>query len=215
MSFTMFERGMRQEIADAVARINSPTQLTTAPQNNSVKHAVVGWMQNIIIRNVSDVSTVAYLDLYYWRTKRDVPYDEFASADLLWSNGFTYNATNVDGSANDTALTASDLGVTPWANPAFRKFCEIYMKRRIRLGTGQDTEISLRSPKTFYNNGEYFQDQKSLVRGITQGVLVVFHGGPSFTTTAEAVELSASMTRTVYYKVLQGAVRSAGDTALA
>lgn len=211
----MFDYTSRQEIAAAVDRMQPemPGVDTPAPGHN--KFVIVGWMMNIIIRNVTQTPSVAYLDVYYWRAKRDVPIAEFPDMEAMWANGFDYNLWNTAPTPKGSPLDYSDLGATPWANPAMRKFVDIYKKTRIRLGQGQDTELSLRSSKSVYNNGEIFQDQKSMIRGVTQGILVVFHGGPNAVTNAEIVQLSASRTRTVYYKVLQNSVRTAGESVLA
>lgn len=215
LAIVMFDFELRQEISAAVNRMEPPMPGVDTPAAGYNKHAVVGWMMNTIIRNTTTTPSVAYLDVYYFRTKRDVPLVEFANLQSMWQNGFDINMYNEAPVPTGSPLDFNDLGVTPWANPAMRKFLDIYMKKRIRLGAGQDTELSLRSSKTFYNNGEIFQDQKSLIRGVTQGMLVVFHGGPTATSNAESVQLSASATRTVYYKVLQNSVRTAGESIVA
>lgn len=213
-TFTMFDYVSRQEISAAVNRMQPEMPGVDAPVDGYNKYVVVGWMMNIIIRNVTDTPSIAYLDCYYWRAKRDVPSVEFADMENMWANGFDYNMWNTAPVPKGSPLDYSDVGATPWANPAMRKFVEIYKKTRIRLGQGQDTELSLRSSRSWYNNGEAFNDAKSMIRGVTQGILVVFHGGPNKVTNAEIVQLSASRTRTVYYKVLQNSVRTAGESVL-
>lgn len=210
----MFDASIRAEISDAVDRMEPIMPGVETPAAGHNKHAVVGWIMNTIIRNTTAEPTVAYLDVYYFRTKRDVPLVEFANMGTMWVDGFNINMYNEATAPKGSPLDHSDLGVTPWANPAMRKFLDIYMKKRIRLGAGQDTELSLRSSKTIYNNGEIFQDQKSFIRGVTQGMLIVFHGGPTTITNAESVQLTASTTRTVYYKMLQNSVRTAGESVL-
>lgn len=211
IGFALFDTEQRSSLSEAVDRLQPdlPDLMTVIPPKVK-KYVVVGSMMNAILRNTSE-SGVAYVDVYYWRAKRDVPAAEFVSLNSIWSQGFGYNVVNT-GLAPDSALVHTDPGVTPWANPAMRKFVEIYKKTRIRLGSGQDTELSIRSPKNWYNNGEFFHDQKSLIRGVTNGVLIVFRGGPSATSQSESQTLRWTFERTAYYKVLENSVRTAGET---
>lgn len=211
---TMFDYQSRQEISEAVNRMQPEMPGVDTPAGGHNKYVVVGWMMNITIRNITATPCVAYLDCYYWRAKRDVPLTEFPHMGTMWVAGFDYNIWNTAPVPKGSPLSHSDLGATPWANPAMRKFVDIYKKTRIRLGQGQDTELSLRSSKSWYNSGEVFNDTKSMIRGVTQGILVVFHGGPTAVSNAERVQLSASRTRTLYYKVLQNSVRTAGEAVL-
>lgn len=216
---TLYDYPTRTAVAQAVDRLQpDQPELPVTNAQLAHKHVIVGAMSNLVIKNLSDVG-VCYIDVYYWRAKRDVPRSEFTGIEHMWQQGFSYNVQNFPVGGN--IFTHSDVGATPWGNPAFRKFIEIRMKRRIRLSGGSDTELSLRTPKNFYNTGEYFQDQKSLIRYKTEGIFLVYRGDPYTTTSGDPpVEsswharpqiLQFSRQRTIYYKVLQDAMRTAGE----
>lgn len=209
LAFTQFDSDQRTLLADAVHRLQPELPLLgVQPGQGTQKFVVVGTMMNVLLRNTT-ATGVAYLDIYYWTAKRDVPTAEFASINSMWSSGFNYNVIN--SKAGESPLVFTDPGVTPWANPVMRKFVNITMKRRVRLPAGADTEISLRSPRNWYNSGEQFNDMKSMLRGVTGGILIVFRGGPTGTSQSEAQTIAFTQERTAYYKVLQGNVMTAGD----
>lgn len=216
---TLYDRGTRREVAEAVGRLQPDLPYLGGagepdPTRMAQKFAIVGMMSSLIVKNESDTGT-AYIDLYYWRAKRDVPYEEFRGIDNIWSSGWVYNIANAP--TTGSVLVGTDLGSTPWGNPAFRKFVDIRMKRRIRLNAQSSTELSLRTSENFYNSGEYFQDQKSLIRGRTEGIFLVYHGEPYIDTAggggiqARPQTLLFSRRRTIYYKVLQNSLRTAGE----
>lgn len=216
---TLYDYATRTAVAQAVDRLQpEQPELPVTNAQLAHKHVIVGSMNNLVIKNLSEIG-VAYIDVYYWRAKRDVPRTEFTNIELMFASGFSYNVANYPVGGN--VFTWSDVGATPWANPAFRKFIEIRMKRRIRLSAGSDTELSLRSPRNFYNSGEYFQDQKSMIRWKTEGIFLVFRGDPYIVTSgdppvtesfhARSLALQFSRQRTIYYKVLQDAMRTAGE----
>lgn len=197
-----------ENVAGRVASLQPDNSiLPTVGNIGRQKFVIVGSMTTVLMRNISEVTAV--VDVYYWTTKRDVPLAEFSDINQLWSLGFGYNVANFP--IGGSTLIHTDLGVTPWANPGMRRFLRIYQKRRIRLGAGADTELTLRTAKSYYSPGQQFMDQKSLSRGYTQGMLIVFHGMPGAESSAEPISLAVTQTSTHYYKVLQNAVMTSGD----
>lgn len=211
---TLLDAPVRSSVQQAVDRLQ-PSNPSVATPVGRGKHVVVGMMNNLTITNTSAEGT-AYIDVYYWRTKKNLAANQYFSIENLWTAGFTQNVENIPVTGGDS-LIAADLGVTPYANPAWRMYIETYMKRRIRLPAGQSTEMSLRSPKNFYSSGESLTNQLSLIRGKTEGIFIVFTGDPYQPTTGSPVRarqqtLIFTRVRTLYYKVLQGSVTTAGET---
>lgn len=214
---SLLDAPVRSAVADAVDRYAPPTGAgIVTPIIHRRKWVVVGMMNNLTIKNNS-TEGVAYLDLYYWRAKKNCPTAEASSIETLWTTGFQANAYNNAGTGSST-VAATDYGMTPWANPGWREYVDVYMKRRIRLSAGSDTELSLRSGKNFYSPGNILQDNLSLIRGKTEGIFVVFAGDPHIVTPpttatrARPQTLVFSRVRTLYYKVLEGSLPTAGET---
>lgn len=210
---TLLDAPVRATVQQAVDRLQ-PTNPAIANPGGRGKHVVVGMMNNLTITNTSTEGT-AYIDVYYWRTKKNCAANQYNSIENLWSTGFTQNVENIPVTGGDS-LTAPDLGVTPYANPAWRMYIETYMKRRIRLPAGSSTEMSLRSPKSFYSSGESLTNQLSLIRGKTEGIFIVWTGDPYQPTVGAPVRarqqtLIFTRVRTLYYKVLQSSVTTAGE----
>lgn len=214
---TLLDSSVRARVQEAVDRYAPPTGAgIVTPTAYRRKHVIVGMMNNLTIKNASSAG-VAYIDLYYWRAKKNCAIGDYPNIEDLWITGFQVNAYNNAGTGS-TTVAATDYGVTPWANPGWRQYIQVYMKRRIRLAAGSDTELSLRTGKDFYSPGEVLMDQLSLIRGKTEGIFVVFAGDPyvvtdpSTTTRARAQRLVMSRVRTLYYKVMEGSLPTAGET---
>lgn len=209
---TLMDFPVRAQVAGAVDRLQPPNpQIGTV--TGRAKHVIVGQMNNLTISNVSGEG-VAYMDLYYWRAKQNCPAAEFADIEAIWSQGFTTNVLNAP-TTGGTTVAATDYGITPWANPGWRKYVQVYMKRRIRLPAGQSTELSLRRSKNEYMGPHTLDDQLALMRGKTEGIFIVWTGEPYFDTVyqrARIQNLVFSRVRTLYYKVLQSSVPTAGET---
>lgn len=214
---TLLDAPVLSSVASAVDRYAPPTGSgIVTPIIQRRKWVIVGQMNNLTIKNNS-TEGVAYLDLYYWRTKKNCPSAEASSIETLWTTGFQTNAYNNAGTGSST-VAATDYGMTPWANPGWREYVQVYMKRRIRLSAGQDTELSLRSSKNYYSPGNILVDNLSLIRGKTEGIFVVFAGDPHIvtppttTTRSRPQTLVFSRVRTLFYKVLEGSLPTAGET---
>lgn len=202
---------VRTQVAAAVDRLQ-PANASISNTSGRGKHVIVGQMNNLLIQNLS-TEGVAFMDLYYWRATQNCPVAEFADIESVWAAGFNSNVLNAPPTGG-TTVAATDYGITPWANPGWRKYVQVYMKRRIRLPAGQSTELSLRRSKNEYMGAYDLDDQISLMRGKTEGIFVVWFGDPFFDTVlrrARAQTLVFSRVRTLYYKVLQSSVPTAGE----
>lgn len=211
---TLMDLPVRTQVAQAVDRLQ-PSQPLIGTTGGRAKHVIVGQMNNLTIWNSSETG-VAYIDLYYWRAKQNCPVSEFSDIENIWSIGFNTNTLNQPTTGGSTVI-ASDYGITPWANPGWRKFVQVYKKTRVRLPAGQSTELSLRRARNEYMGSFMLDDQLSLIRGKTEGIFVVWTGGPFIDGTgnaqrAQAQNLVFSRARTLYYKVLQSSVPTAGET---
>lgn len=218
---TLLDSAVRARVQEAVNRVApGPGAGITGPAGDRRKHVVVGMMNNLTIKNVSETG-VAYIDLYYWRAKKNCAMAEYSNIEDLWINGFTANAyNNPSATGTSSTVSATDYGITPWASPGWREFVQVYMKRRIRLAAGSDTELSLRTGKDYYSPGEYLYNELSLIKGKTEGIFVVFTGDPyvvtppNTTTRSRQQRLVMSRVRTLYFKLLEGSLNTAGETTI-
>lgn len=133
---------------------------------------VTGWMIESSITNNS-VHTI-YIDMYYWRTKRDVP-AAIESVSNLWEESVADLARNSGLSTN--AIATIDYGITPFQGVQFAKNVNIYRKQRIKLAPGGTTQVEQRSGRNYlFDYG--FVEHYSMVRRATEGILMVAYGSP-------------------------------------
>lgn len=141
----------------------------------SLKLIVTGWLAEVVIVNYG--VTLAYLDCYYWKTKRDY-IAEGHSVGELWDNSLGNVDPNVVGTATETTITSGDYGVTPFQGTTFAKHCVVWKKTRIKLPSGGTCQMELKSGKEYHRAWSYDQDF-SLLRGCTEGILFVQYGAPT------------------------------------
>lgn len=198
----IFTRPDLAELAEKVFRLQPATQaaVTNAPVNG-YKFVVTGWSINTTIRNAGD--SVVFIDMYYWYAKRDVPLAEYPNVTSMFTTGFNQQAHNLEpGDPTDFAMTAYRFGTNPFMNPAFKRFLQIYKKVRIRVPVGGTFEIAQRSGRDEYIGGDQFLDQKSLVRGKSKGVFMIYHGPPFEGALTDNSAIEHTVCKNFYFKVL-------------
>lgn len=147
--------------------------------SRQLKLQVTGWMIETQITN--NLSTPCYIDMYYWRTKKDV---NLALADInaVWIDSLDTLATDTTGAL----MSITDYGVTPYQGVDFAKHITIYKKIRVKLAGGSTTQVEQRSGRNYYRDAAY-DEHYSLLRNCTEGILFVQYGTPGFTPPAGGV----------------------------
>lgn len=147
---------------------------TTDPSTNldAWRIKVTGWMIESSITNNSDYPI--YIDMYYWRTKRDVP-STIGNISALFTESLSDVSRNTGVAAN--ALAATDYGVTPFQGTQFAKNVQVWRKQRVKLAAGGTTQIEQRSGKNYmFDFG--FCEHYSMIRRGTEGIMMVMYGSP-------------------------------------
>jgi len=207
---TVLDRFDFEELRDRVAAISPGTSISIP--GNTMRYVISGTFVESTHTNTS--SNVIFVDLYYWRTKRDVPTAEFANFEALITST-TGSSPNWAGGPAGSPLVPSDLGWTPFVSVAAHRFLEIYNKRRVKVNPGGVFQVTQRSSRNIYVKNDVFMDQKSLVRGMTHGVYMVVYGAPTAGvppgSQASASELASTVHKTFYWKVIQNNYDTRGE----
>lgn len=172
---------------------------TTDPSTNldAWRIKVTGWMIESSITNNSPHTI--YIDMYYWRTKRDVP-TTIGNVVALWAESVSDVSRNTGVAAN--ALSISDYGVTPFQGTQFAKNCTVWRKQRVKLSAGGTTQIEQRSGRNYmFDFG--FAEHYSMLRNATEGIMFVFYGSPDTTNVlARSASITVSTNVNYTWKVL-------------
>lgn len=175
---------------------------------------VSGWMCETQV--VNNGGSTAYIDMYYYRTKKDVPTNFqgnlFGSPVAVWDVGNAQIAGNVP--AGGSLIDSNDYGVTPFNNSMFAKYVQITRKVRVKLGVGGVTQVETRSGKDYYIAYEDMQG-KAMAKWKTEGILMVAYGTPDVLppgSVARSVTLSFSTNVNYTYRLLRTAAVTGGTT---
>lgn len=199
-----FNRYDLREIRDRAYAAGGP--YPTGVTEADIRYVISGTFTESTHTNVS--ANTIFIDLYYWRTKRDVPTAEFSQINSLFgtTQGRVNNFNPTTG-AGGSPLDPGDLGWTPFVSPAVHKFLEIYNKRRVKVSPGGVFQITQRSSNNRYIKADAFMDAKSLVRGLSHGVYMIMYGAPTTDVgvngQAGVSALSSVYHKTYFFKVLQ------------
>lgn len=173
---------------------------------------VTGWMCETQVVN-SGVTT-AYIDMYYYRTKKDVPNpfqgNAFGSPAAVWDvgNGTIQGVHPLGGST----LDKFDYGLTPFNNSIFAKYLQVTRKVRVKLSPGGVTQVETRSGKNYFLAWEDLQG-KAMAKWKTEGIFMVFYGTPSaLDPVAQPVTLSFSTNVNYTYRLIQSSAVTGGTT---
>lgn len=146
----------------------------------------------LTMANKTSDGTVMYVTLYYFTCRKNLPISD-TSVGSKYILGFTQNTllpacTPVNG-ANQTA--------TPFMSGTWCQHFLITKIVRITLADGQQTTIDMRYNKRFRLRNEIIEDNCA-VKGITRGLLAVFHGGLSSTGDLDPTVMSYKFNRSYY-----------------
>lgn len=156
-----------------IAQANTNPQGPVAPVAKSLNIHITGWMVETQITN-SSATSVAYVDLYYWKTKRDVPV-ALPDMDQLFINSLGDIQQNLPVAGTVTTLDRNDYGVTPFQGVQFAKSVQIYKKIRVKLSPGQTTQVEQRSGRDYYRRYS-FDEHYSFLRNCTEGIYMIMYG---------------------------------------
>lgn len=180
------------------------------PLKSNVKQMRVhisGWMAETQITNTGPGT--AYIDMYYWRAKADVP-NALVTFSSIFSNGLGDLASNFP--VGGSTLDALDYGVTPFQSPQLSKSVRIWKKTRVKLAPGGVTQIETRSGKDYYRKWGY-DEHLSMGRGCTEGVYFIIYGVPStINAVADPVTVLFSTNVNFTWRLVESGVQSGGTT---
>lgn len=159
----------------AVADTEGPALTSTTKEQ--LKIGITGYLAEVMLTNISSPPNLAYVDCYYWRTKRDVPV-AITGFTNLWIESLSDIGANVSPTVTETTLSADDYGVTPFQGVQLAKSVQIWKKTRIKIPPGGNAQLELRSGHEYYRRWSY-DEHYSLLKGMTQGIFFVIYGGPT------------------------------------
>lgn len=146
----------------------------------------------LTLANKTGTGTVMYCTLYYFTCRKDLPQSDYSPIDK-YIDSFTQNLIL----PTATSVLAGNKNATPFMAGTWCQHFLITKIMRITLADGQQTTFDMRYTKQFNLRNERLQDFASL-KGLTRGVLVVFHGGLSNIGDYDPVTLSWSFNRSYY-----------------
>lgn len=149
-----------------------------AATGDQLRFIVSGWICETMITNLETYPI--FVDMYYWRCKRDIPASTIPSISALFSESLSDLRPNITTSLSNTTLTANDYGVTPFQGTQFAKSVQIWKKNRVKLAGGSVTQIETRSSRDMVVNWG-FAEHYSMLRNVTQGVFFIVYGSPDST----------------------------------
>lgn len=161
-----------RELVERAQAIMPPEVVTPASILTPWRIHVTGWMIETQVTNRETYPI--YIDMYYWRTKKDTPV-ELANVYALWEDSVADVVQNDPSIGGQIAI--GDYGVTPFQGVQLAKHIQIWRKQRVKLAGGSTTQVEQRSGRNYrfdYSVVEHY----SLLRRATEGILMVFYGSP-------------------------------------
>jgi len=147
---------------------------------------------SLTLANKTGSGTVMYVTLYYFTCRKSLPEDEYSPLDK-YIDSFTQNILL----PTSTSVLAGNKSATPFMAGTWCQHFLITKITRITLADGQQTTFDMRYTKPFTIRNETMQDYCA-VKGLTRGVLAVFHGGLSSTGDYDPVTISYNFSRSYY-----------------
>lgn len=189
------------------------TQSTLGLNYSTDKFRITGYLAETQIHNVGN--DTAYVDMYYWRCKRDVSSSNFmgqAGVDYAqaWSAALARMQANIPPSGS--ALDRTDYGITPFNVNGLASYLQIYKKTRVKLSPGGITQIEQRGARNVYYNYE-----KNLmnghIQGMTHGIFFIIYGAPTIAfPTAAPVDLMFSTNVNYTVRAMMSTAQTGGTT---
>lgn len=197
--------------ADIMKRVDTAIDTTNPGIADPTLRAVVtGSLLETQISNVG-VNT-AYIDMYYWRCKRNVPVAAAGHIGTLFQRSVEALSTAVVQLPAGNTMDFLDYGVTPFQGTEFAKYVTIWKKTRVKLSPGSVTQVETRNGKDTVINWDYDRNH-SMRAGVTQGILFIFYGAASDAegeTISSAASLQFSTNANYTWRIIENA-RKYGD----
>lgn len=193
------------------------SQLAATGEFEPDKFMVTGWLAETQI--INEGATTAYIDMYYWRCKHSVPLTVGVStgatattaASIMEHSLFALHPVNPLGGSG---LDVTDYGVTPFQGVNFAKMLNIYKKVRVKLAVGGVTQVEQRSGRNYFLD-THFAGNYGMLRGKSEGILMIFYGVPTDTfTTAAPAELRFSTNVNYTVRLMKSATTAGGTNQL-
>lgn len=154
--------------------------LVDAGLKASGKLHISGWMVETQVVNES--VTTAYVDMYYWRCKKNVP-STLGGINQILEEGFADMGT-----LGAVPVARETYGVTPFQCNQFTNYIRVWKKVRVKLAAGGVTQVETRSGKNYRKTWGIAEDL-AMDRD-TEGIYMMFYGTPGVVNqTAEPIRL--------------------------
>lgn len=138
---------------------------TTAP--NLLKLSSI--TNDIRIRNVTGSGIGVSMDLYYYRTRKDLPFTD-AGAGPKYSSVLTATPPFT---AGGTQFAFTSLGISPFNASEWCQHFVVTKIVKVELQDGQETTLKLVSRRPYRIKNDSIADF-SCLKGVTQGIMVIF-----------------------------------------
>lgn len=162
-------------------------------------------LAQLTMANKTGNGTVMYVTLYYFTCRKNLPIVD-TSVIAKYNNSFPQNTLL----PSSTSVTAANNTATPFMAGTWCQHFLITKIVRLTLADGQQTTIDMRFPKKYMIRNELIQDNCA-VKGITRGLLAVFHGGLSSTGDMDPCTMSWKFNRSYYGKHSQDSYNALGQ----
>lgn len=163
-----------------------------APQTRADNLLMRSTLAQLTMANKTGNGTVMYCTLYYFTCRKNLPVTD-SSVIVKYVTSFTQNTVL----PSSTGVSAANNTATPFMAGTWCQHFLITKIVRITLADGQQTTLDMRFNKKFMVRNETVQDNCA-IKGITRGVLVVFHGGLSNTGDMDPCTMSWKFNRSYY-----------------
>lgn len=175
--------------ADIMRRVD--TAITGANPGAPVvnqRAIVTGALLETQITNLG--TNTVYIDMYYWRCKRNLP-TTLSNVQALFNFSLgTLGTDTIQGGG--APLSEATYGVTPFQGTTFAKYCQIWKKTRVKLSGGGVTQVETRSGRDFVINWDYDVNH-SLKANVSQGILFIFYGAANNSSEAAEIATGANL----------------------
>jgi len=163
--------------------------LTPGAAGETTKYQIKNAVMDLTVTADPENLAITFCDFYYVYSRKDLPYADGNSHVDLWRN----QMADLDGAA---AVSVEDYGLTPFMCPGFCQFFVIRKVQRIQLLPNQTCSLMDKFNRLRMFNTEDVDGNLTFRKGLSQGIVCVFSGGPSPTGTPVAVGVQLNCTRT-------------------
>lgn len=161
------------------------------------------------LRNNS--SDLAYIDLYYWYPRKDMP----VTVDATIAQGFGLTGDQNSGTFQQSTgavtfsanVATTNMGLTPFDYPAFTENFVIYKTRRINLAGNQSCSFDMKSKPRNQSSKDWIG--QTYRRNISSGVIIIVSGAVNGTgdgSSATNISIHRQLWATLYRQGGKGPV---------